>query len=367
MAGRLCGLDEAVVQSTGSGVMHNQPHSRSLALPAAFAAFSPYTVLHNPICTRRGEDHDRARTKWFELCSNFGLLIRGANHHSHTNVKGSGYATCIAGKWQLGRPKDSPARFGFERSCLWRIPEKSGRSRRTDRLSTPALLNSNDLIQRPRKGLRRDGEYGPSGLYRLCLAFIEEMKEKPFLVYYPMILDTLPLRIRPPIQSELGISERLRRTSLQRRSKRPATAFSRYGRPTRQGKSVRIVHANWKFQTSATTRNQILYHGRTTSTRQANRGRPWNGTRSVGRQGSIDRQRDASCRLIRPMASRASKTNRDGVRRRNLVDVCWTLICQTLCEVTDGRTAAGLFRATVQGIVPAQKQLPGPRKTRSAI
>src|SRR3954469_324178 len=33
--------------------------------------------------------------------------------------KKTGYATAIAGKWQLGRDKELPQRFGFDESCLW--------------------------------------------------------------------------------------------------------------------------------------------------------------------------------------------------------------------------------------------------------
>jgi len=47
----------------------------------------------------------------------FGLLLR--NQQTFGNfLKNAGYKTAIAGKWQLGREKDSPQHFGFEESCL---------------------------------------------------------------------------------------------------------------------------------------------------------------------------------------------------------------------------------------------------------
>jgi arylsulfatase A len=48
----------------------------------------------------------------------FGVLDRAQTTFAHL-LKDAGYATCIAGKWQLGSEKDAPQHFGFERSCLW--------------------------------------------------------------------------------------------------------------------------------------------------------------------------------------------------------------------------------------------------------
>ena len=56
----------------------------------------------------------------------FGMLDRGQTTFAH-QLKAAGYATCIAGKWQLGNQPDSPQHFGFEKSCLWQHT-RSGRS-----------------------------------------------------------------------------------------------------------------------------------------------------------------------------------------------------------------------------------------------
>ena len=48
----------------------------------------------------------------------FGLLDRQQTTFAHL-LKNSGYATCIAGKWQLGQEPDAPQHFGFDESCLW--------------------------------------------------------------------------------------------------------------------------------------------------------------------------------------------------------------------------------------------------------
>src|SRR5688572_31185118 len=48
-------------------------------------------------------------------------------------LKQAGYATCVAGKWQLGRDVGLPRTFGFDESCLWQ------HTRRPPRYANPAL------------------------------------------------------------------------------------------------------------------------------------------------------------------------------------------------------------------------------------
>ena len=48
-------------------------------------------------------------------------------------LKNAGYATGIAGKWQLGRDKELPKKFGFDESCLWQ------HTRRPPRYANPGL------------------------------------------------------------------------------------------------------------------------------------------------------------------------------------------------------------------------------------
>ena len=79
----------------------------------------------NPICTpsrvkiMTGQYNVRNYVK-------FGMLDRGQTTFAH-QLKKAGYATAIAGKWQLGKQTDAPQHFGFEKSCLWQHT-RSGRS-----------------------------------------------------------------------------------------------------------------------------------------------------------------------------------------------------------------------------------------------
>jgi arylsulfatase A len=100
-------------------------------------------------------------------------------------LKNAGYATAIAGKWQLGHDKDLPQRFGFDESCLWQ------HTRRPPRYANPGLEYN---------GVERDfnkGEYGPDLVNDFALKFIEKNRSKPFFLYYPMILTHAPYQPTP--------------------------------------------------------------------------------------------------------------------------------------------------------------------------
>lgn len=109
----------------------------------------------------------------------FGLLDREATTFAHL-LKQAGYATGIAGKWQLGKEADSPQHFGFDESCLWQ------QTRRPSRYANPGLEYN---------GEERDfktGEYGPDLVNQFALEFIEKHKDGPFFLYYPMLLTHAP-------------------------------------------------------------------------------------------------------------------------------------------------------------------------------
>ncbi|GIT78178.1 MAG: hypothetical protein Ct9H300mP32_5600 [Verrucomicrobiota bacterium] len=147
----------------------------------------------NPICT---PSRVKIMTGLYNVRNyvKFGLLDRGQTTFAH-QLKSAGYTTCIAGKWQLGMQADSPQHFGFEQSCLWQHT-RSGRSKENgkniDRRFVNPLLEIN--------GKEKDyvnGEYGPQVCTDFICDFIDENREKPFLVYYPMILTHCPFDPTP--------------------------------------------------------------------------------------------------------------------------------------------------------------------------
>ena len=100
-------------------------------------------------------------------------------------LKKAGYATGICGKWQLGQAKDLPQHFGFDDAFLWqhtRIPP---------RYANPGL---------ERNGEEKDytnGEYGPTLINEFALDFVTRHKDRPFFLYYPMILTHNPFQPTP--------------------------------------------------------------------------------------------------------------------------------------------------------------------------
>ncbi len=98
-------------------------------------------------------------------------------------LKEVGYATCVVGKWQLnGKAKnkeafnDRPQHFGFDEYCLWNFMESG------NRYANPVLHQNGKQLT----GL--EDAYGPDVVSDYALDFIKRNKERPFFVYYPMIL-----------------------------------------------------------------------------------------------------------------------------------------------------------------------------------
>lgn len=107
--------------------------------------------------------------------TNFGTLARQETTFAQM-LKPAGYVTGVFGKWQLGREVDSPQHFGFDVSCLWQ------QTRRPSRYPNPGLEFNGD---------ERDftnGEFGPDVVRSEALKFIDSNRDKPFFLYYPMML-----------------------------------------------------------------------------------------------------------------------------------------------------------------------------------
>lgn len=114
----------------------------------------------------------------------FGVIDPNATTFAHL-LKNAGYATAIAGKWQLGREKDLPQRLGFDESCLWQ------HTRRPSRYASPGLEYNGEERD------FRNGEYGPDLVNDFALDFITRHKDKPFFLYYPMLLTHGPYQPTP--------------------------------------------------------------------------------------------------------------------------------------------------------------------------
>jgi len=103
-------------------------------------------------------------------------------------LKEAGYATCIAGKWQLnGLSYDLPGKedvnrphhFGFDEYCLWQL-NKLGKE--GERYANPLIMQNGKKLE----GL--ENSYGPDVFSDFVCDFIDRKAGLPFFVYYPMVL-----------------------------------------------------------------------------------------------------------------------------------------------------------------------------------
>ena len=105
-----------------------------------------------------------------------------------TLMQDAGYATAIVGKWQLNGlaydlpgHKDTlrPALFGFDEHCLWQLTEER---KEGERFANPLIRQNGRLLP------RNEDAYGPDVFCEYALDFIDRHQDRPFFLYYPMVL-----------------------------------------------------------------------------------------------------------------------------------------------------------------------------------
>jgi len=113
------------------------------------------------------------------------------------DLKDAGYKTAIAGKWQLGKFDEHPGQpleHGFDRYCMWTWFYQGKKS---SRFYSPQIYQDGEIIQGGPK------DFGPDYFRDFVLDFIDENKEEPFFIYFPMALVHSPF-INPPELKELA-------------------------------------------------------------------------------------------------------------------------------------------------------------------
>jgi arylsulfatase A len=106
-------------------------------------------------------------------------------------LKDAGYATAVAGKWQLCKfPKDGdmPTRAGFDAHCLWTWDYNG---KKPSRYWDPVIWQDGKLLE----GVK--GKYGPDLYCDYLVDFIRKNKDRPFFVYYSMALVHDPIEPTP--------------------------------------------------------------------------------------------------------------------------------------------------------------------------
>jgi arylsulfatase A len=142
----------------------------------------------NPICT---PSRVKLMTGKFNVrnYTQFGFLDHGQKTFGNY-FRDAGYETCISGKWQLGNGNEGPGHFGFDQSCLWQL--KKGNSHTINGMNYDSRHTSPDLSINGKYQEFRNGEFGPDVCVKFIEDFLGENKDKPFFVYYPMILPHCP-------------------------------------------------------------------------------------------------------------------------------------------------------------------------------
>ncbi len=120
----------------------------------------------------------------------FGLLDPQQTTFAHL-LKKAGYATCVVGKWQLGGGFEGPGHFGFDEYCLWQLTRGRAHQGHDTRYSSPKLEINGKAVDHD------GGEYGPDVVSDYACDFMQRNRNKPFLVYYPMILTHCPFDPTP--------------------------------------------------------------------------------------------------------------------------------------------------------------------------
>jgi arylsulfatase A len=113
-------------------------------------------------------------------------------------MQDAGYVTAMAGKWQLnGIGTKYPSaldpstanHFGFDEYCLWQLTHARAEG---ERYADPLLeTNGGQLLE------SLEDAYGPDVLVDFLNDFIDRNKEKPFFIYYSMVLTHDPFVATP--------------------------------------------------------------------------------------------------------------------------------------------------------------------------
>ncbi len=98
-----------------------------------------------------------------------------------------GYATAIAGKWQISflYERDTVRDFGFDQYQCWKIMDPT--HEKNSRYFDPVFVRNGETIEEELKG-----RYGPDVNVEFLIKFMKENKDRPFMAYHTMLLPHFP-------------------------------------------------------------------------------------------------------------------------------------------------------------------------------
>ncbi|MCB2066556.1 MAG: sulfatase-like hydrolase/transferase [Erythrobacter sp.] len=119
-------------------------------------------------------------------------------------LQGAGYTTAIAGKWQLagngfdGRQGMMPLDAGFDEAMLWQVA--SGPARGSRYWGPTFWINGRTVMN--------EEGFGPDLTTQFARDFIRRNRERPFLLYYPIVLPHSPFVPTPMSMDAQGAQAR---------------------------------------------------------------------------------------------------------------------------------------------------------------
>ncbi|WP_111708252.1 sulfatase-like hydrolase/transferase [Lutibacter citreus] len=133
--------------------------------------------------------------------TSFGILHPDQKTFGHL-MQDAGYTTCMVGKWQLQSydPVDYPGsenrrdtgmkveNAGFEEYSLWHTGHTEDKG---SRFADPTIYQNGKFLTDTK------GKYGPDIFVNYLNDFVNKKREKPFFVYYPMVLTHNPFSPTP--------------------------------------------------------------------------------------------------------------------------------------------------------------------------
>ena len=117
-------------------------------------------------------------------------------------LRSAGYATALAGKWQINNLFDQPdalTKHGFNEHCVF--PEgPRGHPAHTQRYWDPYVLRDGRRVD-------AEGQFGPQLFTDYLIDFMRRHRDRPFLAVYPTVLTHLPAT-KTPLNRDDDLTER---------------------------------------------------------------------------------------------------------------------------------------------------------------
>ncbi len=182
------------------GTSYETPHLDALARSGVRFANAFGTPICSPSRVELMTGRYGFRTGWTSLIEGKDDYLDPAKETTFAHVlKDAGYATAVAGKWQLcgfNRHPDHARECGFDASCLWAWILDRGK---TSRYWEPGVWQDG----RDRQDVA--DRYGPDVYREYLINFMARRRDEPFFAYYPMALVHGPFE---PTPASAGIRPR---------------------------------------------------------------------------------------------------------------------------------------------------------------